>query len=134
MDVLHSFRRYLTKPHVRPWALSAPILVLLVCLPLLRPLRHPDPRDVSDDELARLVVFGGGLVSSGAVLNPPAPAGALLLGAAACITPVAIGRRPGATSGWLAIAGMSAAFAAAIAPPAVIFLLLLAVAVLVMRW
>src|SRR5436190_20823179 len=54
MDVLHSFRRYLTKPHVRPWALSAPILVLLVCLPLLRPLRHPDPRDVSDDELARL--------------------------------------------------------------------------------
>ena len=31
MDVLHSFRRYLTKPHVRPWALSSPILVLLVC-------------------------------------------------------------------------------------------------------
>src|SRR6185312_16212201 len=54
MDVLHSFRRYLTKPHVRPWALSAPILVLLICLPLLRPLKHPDPREVSDDELARL--------------------------------------------------------------------------------
>src|SRR3954470_656576 len=54
MDVLHQFRRYLTQPHVRPWALLAPILILLVCLPLLRPLRHPDPRDVSDDELARL--------------------------------------------------------------------------------
>src|SRR3954447_25577051 len=54
MDVLHSFRRYLTKPHVRPWALSSPILVLLVCLPLLRPLRHPDPREISDDELGRL--------------------------------------------------------------------------------
>src|SRR6185503_13638263 len=54
MDVLHQFRRYLTKPHVRPWALLAPILVLLVCLPLLRPLRHPDPREISNDELARL--------------------------------------------------------------------------------
>src|SRR4029078_8095558 len=54
MDVLHSFRRYLTKPHDRPWALLAPILVLLVCLPLLRPLRHPDPREISNDELARL--------------------------------------------------------------------------------
>src|SRR5947207_12590971 len=54
MAVLQSIRRYLTKPHVRPWALSSPILVLLVCLPLLRPLRHPLPRDVSDDELARL--------------------------------------------------------------------------------
>jgi hypothetical protein len=28
--------------------------VLLLCLPLLRPLRHPDPRLVSDDEQARL--------------------------------------------------------------------------------
>src|SRR5438094_1305863 len=54
MSLLPQFRRYLTKPHVRPWALSSPILVLLVCLPLLRPLRHPDPRDISDDELARL--------------------------------------------------------------------------------
>src|SRR5437870_376432 len=227
MDVLHSFRRYLTKPHVRPWALSAPILVLLVCLPLLRPLRHPDPRDISDDELARLatvqslvekrtlaidsahefvpqhdtirhaghvfsaqpptlsvllagpywvmrrsgltfqsnpslvaylltllgatipvaaaagliyrmgrlfelprqrrallaavVVFGGGLVSYGTVLNAHAPAAALLLGSTACIIHVAIARRPGATSGWLAIAGMCATFAAVIDPPAVIF-------------
>ena len=39
---------------VRPWALSAPVFVLLICLPLLRPLRHPDPRLVSDDEQARL--------------------------------------------------------------------------------
>jgi hypothetical protein len=239
MDVLHSFRRYLTKPHVRPWALSSPILVLLVCLPLLRPLRHPDPRDVSDDELARLatvqsvverrtlsiessdfvpqretfrhgghvyasqppalsvvlagpywlmhrggltfqsnpslvaylltligatipvaaaagliyrmgrlfelprkkrallaavVAFGGGLVSYGTVLNPHAPAAALLLGSAACIIHVAIARRPGTTSGWLAVAGMCAAFAAAIDPPAAVFVLLLACAIPVMRW
>jgi len=54
MDVIRDFRRYLTKPHVRPWALSAPILVLLFCIPLLRPLRNPDPSQISDDELGRL--------------------------------------------------------------------------------
>ncbi len=54
MDVIHELRAYLTKPHVRPWALAAPILVLLFCLPLLRPIRHPDPSQISDDELARL--------------------------------------------------------------------------------
>src|SRR5688572_25525041 len=54
MDVIHEFRRYLTMPHVRPWALSAPILVLLFCIPLLRPLRNPDPSQISDDELGRL--------------------------------------------------------------------------------
>src|SRR6476469_6425243 len=42
---------------VRPWGLSAPILVLLICLPLMRPLRHPDPGQVSDDEQARLATI-----------------------------------------------------------------------------
>lgn len=42
---------------VRPWALSAPILILLIALPLMRPLRHPDPRLVSDDEQARLATI-----------------------------------------------------------------------------
>ena len=55
MVLLRRVWQYLTRrPMVRPWALASPILVLLVCLPMLRPLRHPDPRDVSDDELARL--------------------------------------------------------------------------------
>ncbi len=54
MNLLNDLRRYFTKPHVRPWALSSPILILLICLPLLRPLRHPDPRDISADENARL--------------------------------------------------------------------------------
>lgn len=57
MDAIHQFRAYLMKPHVRPWALSAPILVLLICLPMLRPLRHPDPRAISDGELARLATI-----------------------------------------------------------------------------
>jgi len=239
MDVLHQFRRYLTKPHVRPWALLAPILVLLVCLPLLRPLRHPDPREISNDELARLatveslverrtlavdeatylpsagtfrhgdsvyseqppalsillagpywvmkqfgltfeknpalvaylltligatipvamaagliyrmgrlfelprrrrsllaaaVAFGSGLVSYGVVLNAHAPAAALILGAAACIVHVAIARRPGTTSGWLAIAGLCAALAATIDPAAVVFLVLFALTIPAMRW
>jgi hypothetical protein len=54
MDALHEFSRYLTQPRLRPWALLAPVLVLLVCLPLLRPLRHPHPQDISNSELARL--------------------------------------------------------------------------------
>jgi hypothetical protein len=50
----HWLRRYQDRPHVRPWALSVPVVVLLIALPLLRPLRHPDPDSVSDDERARL--------------------------------------------------------------------------------
>ena len=42
---------------VRPWGLSAPVAVLLICLPLMRPLRHPDPRAISDDEQARLATI-----------------------------------------------------------------------------
>src|SRR2546421_12676341 len=45
------------RPLVRPWALSVPILVLFVALPLSRPLRHPDPRAVSDDEQSRLATI-----------------------------------------------------------------------------
>jgi hypothetical protein len=54
--LIHYIRRYRHKKLVRPWALSAPILVLLIALPLLRPLRMADPdlRHVSDDEQARL--------------------------------------------------------------------------------
>jgi hypothetical protein len=46
------FRKYLDGPMVRPLALTAPVLVLVVALPLLRPLRHPE--SMSDDELLRL--------------------------------------------------------------------------------
>ncbi|HSU65953.1 MAG TPA: hypothetical protein VLJ39_03725 [Tepidisphaeraceae bacterium] len=37
--------------------MSAPVVVLLICLPLMRPLRHPDPLMISDDELARLATI-----------------------------------------------------------------------------
>ena len=47
-------RRYRHRRHVRPWALSVPVVVLLIALPLLRPLRHPEEHLISDDERARL--------------------------------------------------------------------------------
>ena len=239
MNVLHQLRLYLTRPHVRPWALSAPILVLLVCLPLLRPLRHPDPHSVADDELARLatvvalaeqrtldiadaafppdsgtvardgalystqpptlsfllagpywvmnktgltfdenpalvaylltllgatipvaaaagliyrmgrlfelrrpwrallgaaVVFGSGLVSYAVVLNAHAPAAAMVLASAAAIIHVAIAKKPRITVGWLAIAGLAVALAAAIDPAAAVFVILFAAAIPAMRW
>src|SRR5262245_17699855 len=45
-------RRWQARPKVRPWALAGPIIVLLICLPLLRPLRHP--ASITSDEAARL--------------------------------------------------------------------------------
>src|SRR5262245_27388544 len=45
-------RRLTDGPLVRPLALAGPVLVLLIALPLLRPLRHP--LDMSQDENLRL--------------------------------------------------------------------------------
>lgn len=44
--------KWTPQKRVRPWALAGPILILLFCLPLLRPLRHP--ADISGQEAARL--------------------------------------------------------------------------------
>src|SRR5436190_24345253 len=41
-------------PMVRPWGLAAPILVLIVCLPLLRPLRSAE---ISENESSRLATI-----------------------------------------------------------------------------
>ena len=48
-------RRWQERPKVRPWALAGPVIILLICLPLLRPLRHP--AQISDDEQARLATI-----------------------------------------------------------------------------
>jgi hypothetical protein len=50
-----SFRQWWQQPKFRPWGLLGPVLVIVVCLPMLRPLRHPT--DVSDDEAARLATI-----------------------------------------------------------------------------
>ncbi len=232
------FRRYLRRRHVRPWALLPPIVVLFISLPLLRPLRHPDPRAISDDELSRLatvqamverhslaiektnfafirakiergrhwysdqpptmaallygpywtirqlgltfrenpdwvmylltvigvtlpvaaagglvyrmgrlfelprpwraalalaVVLATGLISYATVLNAHAPAAALVLASAACLIHITIARRGPYGILWIAVAGFCAALAAAIDPPAGVFLLLFIPVVLALR-
>ena len=42
---------------VRPWALAVPVLVLVVALPLLRPLRSPESGSISANELTRLATI-----------------------------------------------------------------------------
>jgi hypothetical protein len=50
--LLTYFRIYARRKHVRPWSLSAPVLVLLVCLPLVQPFLRP-ARVLSDEESSR---------------------------------------------------------------------------------
>lgn len=225
---------------VRPWALFGPVVVLVIGLPLLRPLRHPDPAMVSDEELSRLAtvqamvehgtlaidqtdftstrlkvrrdghwysdqppvmsallapsywvmsraagidfatkphvatylltllgvtlpvalsagliyrmgrlfelrrpwratlglvaVLASGMVSYATVLNPHAPAAALVLCAAACLIHVSLTNKRFHGSVWLSLSGICAALAAAIDPPAIVFVLLLPVVVFGLRW
>ena len=235
------FRRWLAGKHVRPWALSAPVVVLLICLPLLSPLRHPAAGQMGDEEMARwatvqalveqqtfaidgtmfahtrqrlwvgdgvsyanqpptqglllagpywvmvhgfglrfrdnpwlvrylltligvtvpvaaaagmiyrmgrlfelsrpwraglamAVVLGSGMVSYATVLNPFAPAAALLLGGAAILVQVSRIRSPFRSGGYLASAGFFTALAAAIHPAAAPFVILFAGVIGAMRW
>jgi hypothetical protein len=232
-------RAYSRRKHVRPWSLSAPIIVLLMCLPLLSPLRHPLPSQMSDEEISRwatvqalveqqtfaiegtdfretgqkvkvayeyysnqpptqglllagpywllykmglhihdkpalveylltmlgvtlpvaaaagmlyrmgrlfelrrpwragmalAIVLGSGMVSYATVLNPYAPAAALILGSAAILVQVCLVRSPLRSGGFLTSAGFFAALAAAICPAACVFTLLFVGVILCMRW
>ncbi|MCC7352098.1 MAG: hypothetical protein IT446_16180 [Phycisphaerales bacterium] len=66
--------RFANRTHVRPWGLATPILVLLVALPLLRPLRHPDPMRVSDDEMLRLATIQSLAEQGNLIIDQTAPA------------------------------------------------------------
>ena len=55
--VLNYFRTLPRRQMVRPWALAVPVLVLVVALPLLRPLRSPDSSSISANELTRLATI-----------------------------------------------------------------------------
>jgi hypothetical protein len=50
--MIQFFRSLRHRQYVRPWALAAPIIVLVIALPLLRPLRHPT--ELSMPEATRL--------------------------------------------------------------------------------
>ena len=54
LELFRALFRSRSNSLVRPWALSAPVLILLLAMPLLRPVRHPDPREVGDEEMALL--------------------------------------------------------------------------------
>lgn len=69
--LLRSLRHYLTSRAVRPWGLAAPIVTLLIALPLLRPLLHPG--ELSDPEYL-LVQTTQSLVDRGTLALPPAAA------------------------------------------------------------
>jgi hypothetical protein len=56
-SILNYFRTLPKRQIVRPWALAVPVLVLLVALPLLRPLRSPDADSMSANELTRLATI-----------------------------------------------------------------------------
>jgi hypothetical protein len=238
-SLLVYLRAYSQRKHVRPWALSPPIIVLMICLPLLRPLRYPLPGDMSDDEtsrwatvmalverqtfaidqtpfvvtsqkirvgdatysdqppvmglllsgpywlihhfgftfsnnpalveylltlcavtlptaaaagmlyrmsrifelsrpwragLALAVVLGSGLISYATVLNPYAPAAALVLLAAAILVQVSLVNTPLRSGGYLIAAGLFACLAAAIDPAAIVFTVLFIGVILAMRW
>jgi hypothetical protein len=233
------------QPYVRPWGLATPILVLVFCLPLLRPLRNPTV--VTDNEKARLAtvqaivehhtlevsqtsfrdsrdliyrtgvppqgqkhdlyskqppvmaallagpytvldrmginfdsnasltmylltllgstlpvagaagliyrmgrlfelrrpwrmalaiagVFGTGLVSYATVLNPHAPAAALILATCSALIYASLSKSRGNAYAWLAAAGLCASFAAAIDPGTAAFLILLPLVIVALRW
>ncbi len=60
------------RQYVRPWALVAPILVLIVCLPLLRPLRYPDAGQAGDAEVLRLATIHS-FATTGKLVLPEKP-------------------------------------------------------------
>ena len=83
--------------------------------------------------MAAAVVFGTGLISYAVVLNPHVPAAVLVLASAACLIHLAASPNPSRGGGWLILAGFYAALAATIDFSAILFLILLLVAVPAMR-
>ncbi len=238
--IQHWFHSRASRPYVRPWGLAIPVLVLVICLPLLRPLLHPT--DVSQNELERLAtiecivehgtlsidkssfivkdfldsdlpqvkrrfskqppvlaailagpywvmtrcglsfgsnpalacylltllgstlpvagaaalvyrmgrvfelerpwrallaaaaVFGSGLVSYATVLNSHAPAAAMLLAGFAAVYHAGATRQCDRSRGWVMCAGLVVALAATIDMAALVFLVLLPLVVLALRW
>jgi hypothetical protein len=84
--------------------------------------------------LALAVVLGSGLISYSVVLNSHAPAAALVLSACACLLHVHSSKEPTRSGAWLMVCGLSAGTAAVIDLSAAVFLVLLALVILALRW
>ena len=84
--------------------------------------------------LALAVALGSGLLSYSTVLNPHAPAAALILCACACLFHITVARNPASGGAWLMICGFCAALAAVVDLSAAVFLTLLAGVILGFRW
>jgi hypothetical protein len=84
--------------------------------------------------LGLVAVLASGLVSYATVLNPHAPAAALVLCSAACLIHVSITNKRVHGSVWLVLSGLCAALAATIDPPAIVFLALLPAVIFAIRW
>jgi hypothetical protein len=84
--------------------------------------------------LALIVALGSGLISYATVLNPHAPAAALILSACACLFHVTNAKNPTKSGAWLMICGLCAALAAVIDLSAGVFLALLVLVIPALRW
>jgi hypothetical protein len=109
-----------------PVALSAGLVYRMGRIfELTRPLRAG---------LALAVVLASGLISYSTVLNPHAPAAALIIAAAASLIHVITHRSPRMSVFWLGLAGFFAALAATLDPPALAFLLAFVLVITAFRW
>jgi hypothetical protein len=80
------------------------------------------------------VVAASGLLSYAVVLNPQAPAAALVLGAVGCLVHVAAMNRDDRRAPWFAMAGACAGMATTLDPAALVLLILLIFAIPTMRF
>ena len=83
--------------------------------------------------LALAAALGSGWVSYATVLDPTAPAAALLVASATCLLYVAAKRRPARGIGWYPVAGLCAGVAAAFCPAALPVAAMLPGVILAMR-
>ncbi len=84
--------------------------------------------------LALAAALGSGWISYATVLNPHAPAAALLISACMCLFLLNNTKTPAAAGAWFMTCGFCAALAAVIDPSALIFLALLGPVILAFRW
>lgn len=70
VNLAYALERLRRRQRVRYWAIALPLLVIALALPLLRPLAHPDPTWVSDDEFVRMETIRQIVANGSFVLDP----------------------------------------------------------------